>query len=50
MKRGLLTIIISIIFLLGAISFAFRENWLFAVLFIITAILYFSKYVNKKGK
>lgn len=49
MIRKYLASIIGIIFLIGAASFAIKENWIFSILFLIVSIIYFNRILNNKG-
>ncbi|GAB0279478.1 hypothetical protein JPSP28_22310 [Staphylococcus pseudintermedius] len=49
MKRDLITITIAIIFLISSVIFAIKQEWVFAVIFILIGIIYILK-TSKRGK
>ncbi|AYG55276.1 TPA: hypothetical protein I1462_000524 [Staphylococcus pseudintermedius] len=49
MKRDLITITIAIIFLISSVIFAIKQEWVFAVIFILIGIIYILK-TFKRGK
>ncbi len=49
MKRDLITITIAIIFLISSVIFAIKQEWVFAVIFILIGIICILK-TFKRGK
>ncbi|MFO3719193.1 hypothetical protein [Staphylococcus felis] len=47
MNRNIITVIIGLIFLISGVVFAIKQEWIFAVIFILIGILYLLKMMKR---
>lgn len=46
MKREYLTLLLGILFIVGAVVFTVKQSWLFSIVFLIVGIVYVLRFIK----